>query len=362
MRRPRANGRLAWLALALSILACLMSVVGSGQHLALDGRVFVDWVTYANAVERLLSGRSIFAPEQLAGPYSLPTVVRIGYAYPPPSVILFIPFAVFPVGLWAWIVLNVGLLVTGLFAVVQKEVGRLSPLAAAAILFGLAAFVPFSEGVASGNVNIGLAGVLAWAWVLGRSQRALGPISGLTATIKIVPGFLVFWSDRERFLRTAAGALAVAIGLTIVTLPFTGIGPWMDMFKALSNSQPICSGGGIHPSTACFFTPLVGSTMAKFLGILTGVVFGSAAVLTPNPLYAFTLVCLASLAPVADWHSHTFIVLYVLLVVAIARTAGMRAARVDARWATQDASGPLPQHRRPESCQKPPGSISESRS
>ena len=339
MRRPRGNGRIAWLALALSILACLISVVGSGQHLGLDGRVFVDWVTYANAVERLLSGRSIFAPEQLAGPYSLPTVVRIGYAYPPPSVILFIPFAVFPVGLCAWIVLNVGLLVTGLFAAVQKEVGHLSPLAAAAILIGLAAFVPFTEGVASGNVNIGLGGVLAWAWVLGRSRRTLGPIAGLAATIKIVPGFLVFWSDRQRFLRTVAGALAVAIGLTIATLPFTGIGSWTDMFTALSNAQPICSGGVIHPSVACYFTPLVGPTAAKFLGILIGVVFGSAAVLTANPLYAFTLVCLASLAPVADWHSHTFIVLYVLLVVAVARTAGMRATKIDGRHAAQNASG-----------------------
>ena len=128
LSRPQLLRALSWAALALSVVACFVGVLRAGLLLAPSDRVFVDWITYANAVDRFVSGQSLFAPQQLSGPYFLPDVVRAGYAYPPPSIFVFMPFATYPVGLIGWIVLNVGLLVTGLLAVGRKEMGRVTPV------------------------------------------------------------------------------------------------------------------------------------------------------------------------------------------------------------------------------------------
>lgn len=318
---------LPWLALGLSILVCLAGVIRSGMLLAPTDRVLVDWTTYANAVDRFVSGQGLYAPQQLSGPYFLPDVVRAGYAYPPPSILLFLPFASYPLGFVAWIVLNVGLLLSGLLAVIRKETVRVTPMVGAALLLGLAAFVPFTEGVAAGNVNVGLAGVFAWAWVIGRSRPGIGALAGVTAVVKIVPGALVFWSDRHTFVRTAAMALAVAVVVAVLALPLTGIHAWLDFVTALSNSQPNCSGPGVHASLACAIEPWTGPGAARPIVIAIAVAAGIGAVLARTPTLALSLVVLASLAPATDGHSHSLVVLYVLLVILLAHLVGERSRR-----------------------------------
>lgn len=310
----------------LSIVACFVGVI-TGMLLVPVDRVFVDWITYANAVDRFVSGQSLFAPQQLSGQYFLPDVVRAGYAYPPPSILLFLPFASYPVGLVGWTVLNVGLLVTGLLAVVRKEMGRVTPLLGAAMLGSLALYVPFTEGVAVGNVNVGLAGVFAWAWVIGRSSPGMGVLAGVGAVVKIVPGALVFWSDRRTFVRTAAISLAVATFVSVVTLPLMGIHAWTDFMTALGNSQPNCSGPGLHASLACVIEPLTGPVAARSMVVAIALAAGIGAVLTRTPTVAFALVVVASVFPATDGHSHSLLVLYVLLVILSAHLVGVRSRR-----------------------------------
>lgn len=323
-RFAAARDRLGWVVLAVAATICAAAVIATMVVLAPLGRTFDDWVTYVHTVERMLSGSSIYAPEQLVGPYVLPSVTLIGYAYPPSSAPLFIPFVSYPIGLVAWLTLNVGLLLTGLYAILGRELGRVRPLEFAAVLFGLALLRPFYEGVAIGNASVGLAGVLAWCWVIGRGGPLIGVLAGLGASIKLVPGVLVFWSTPRTFPRVVLTALAVGLALFVLTLPLVGVQSWVDYAKALSYSEPACGVGVFPTSVACIVQPVVGVGAAKLTGIALALVAGSLAVVARSPLISFALVVFAWLAPVTDLHSHYLLVVYVLAVTACATLLGGR--------------------------------------
>jgi hypothetical protein len=338
LRQSQLKRVLPWLLLALSLVGCIAGVARSAILLAPTDRILVDWTTYANAVDRFVSGHGLYAPQQLAGPYFLPDVVRIGYAYPPPSILLFAPFVSYPAGLIAWIVLNVGLVVTGLLAIVRKELGQVSPIAAAVILAGLALYVPFTEGVAAGNVNVALAGLFAWAWVIGRSKPIQGVLAGGAAVIKVVPGALVFWSDRRTFVRAAIIAAATAAAISVAALPLTGVHAWSDFLTALRDSQPNCSGQGVHASLACLIAPLTSPDAARWIVLGIALAAGIGALFATTDTVAFALVVLASVAPATDGHSHSLLVLFVLLVVLCACVVGRRST-VAGRVSSQPING-----------------------
>ena len=130
--------------------------------------LFVDWKIYALASHRLLEGQSIFLPEQLAGPYHLPDGTIGGYIYTPASAALFVPFAQGQVGLVLWLVASVGLLVSGLAAIIRRELGSIRPVPLSLAILGLTLLVPlpggsiaapFPDGVFTGNVTVALAGL-----------------------------------------------------------------------------------------------------------------------------------------------------------------------------------------------------------
>lgn len=312
-----AADRLGWVALVLAIVMCAFVTISTMVVFAPVGRTFADWLTYVHAVDRLLAGAPIYAPEQLSGPYVLPNVTLFGYAYPPSSVPLFIPFVSYPLGLVAWLTLNVGLLITGLYAVVGRELGRVRPLEFAVVLLGLAFLRGFGDGVAFGNASVGLAGVLAWCWVIGRGRTPIGFLAGLGATIKLVPGAALFWSTRETFPRVLLTAALVGGAIFVLTLPLVGVQSWLDYARALSYSEPAC-GVDFPTSIACTLKPFVGIEAAKLAGIGLALVAGVLAVVARSPLVAFTLVVIAWLSPVTDLHFHYLLVVYVLAVVVCA--------------------------------------------
>jgi hypothetical protein len=320
-------------ATVLAALLLSFVVISTIVGFAPAGRTFADWLTYVHAVERMFAGQPIYAPEQLTGQYVLVNVTLFGYAYPPSSVPLFIPFASYPVGLVAWLTANVGLLLTGVVAILKRERGRVRPLELALALLVLAAFPGFADGVAWGNASVGLAGFLAWAWVIGRGRASVGALAGLGATIKLVPGALIFWAAPRTFLRVVAITAATAGVLAIATLPVVGIGSWTDYLTALSLSEPAC-GVDVPVSIACVLKPMVGIGPAKLAGILVALAAGIGAVSVRPPLASFGLVVVAWLAPVTDLHFHYLLVVYVLVVLAGARWLQ--------RWTSRPSAAHLP--------------------
>ena len=81
-------------------------------------------------LDRMVSGLGIYAPAQLAGSsYNLTHVVLTGYAYPPASVPFYALVASYPIGLAAWLTLNLGLLLAALWAIITargRAIGRCS--------------------------------------------------------------------------------------------------------------------------------------------------------------------------------------------------------------------------------------------
>jgi hypothetical protein len=325
-RFAAAFDRLGWVVLVLAAGLCVFVTVSTIAAFVPTGRTFADWLTYVHAVERVMSGEPIYPPEQLSGPYVLPNVTLFGYAYPPSSVPMFLPFVSYPGGLVAWLTLNVGMLVTGLYAALRREFGHVRPLEFAFVLLGLASVRGFAEGVAFGNASVGLAGLLAWCWALGRGRTSIGVLSGLGGTIKLVPGTVVFWSTRETFPRVLLSALAVGGALFVLTLPVVGIESWFDYVRALSFSEPAC-GVDAPRSVACTLQPIVGIGPAKLAGIAFALVAGGLAVLARAPLLSFALVVVAWLAPVTDLHYHYLLVVYVLAVVVAVSWLGARRNR-----------------------------------
>ncbi len=301
---------LAWVVLTLAIGFAMAAGIYVRIHILVSDALFIDWQTYATAVGRLVSGGALYVPRQLLGPYELPTVAGVGYAYPPSSVPLMLPFLTWPVGTWAWMVVNIGALITGLAAVLRREFGRLDPLVLAVVVLGLAAYVPFGVGFATLNANVGLAGLLAWAWALD-SPVLLGLLAGVGGALKLLPAAVLGLAPRGSRGRSLLTALSVGAVIALAALPFTGLHTWWDYARALSNSIPDCGTG----SLACAATPLLGYEAAKALGIVVAAIALLLAWWAPSRLAAYSFVTIAWLAPVTDMQLHYLLIVYVYLVV-----------------------------------------------
>ena len=284
---------------------------------------FVDWRTYENAAARFLTGAPIYATQQLGGPYHLTEVLLIGYAYPPASVPLLIPFQGYPFGLAAWITLNVGALLTALWAIVSRAWPTYRLLAFALALAGLAMYPPFLAGLIAMSTNVGLAGAVGWVAV-GLTARQAGVLGGVLGILKVFAGALTFGSPDGK-TKAFATAIAVSVAFALVTLPIVGPQSWLDFGTALTAAEPDCS--GFNVSIACTLGPTVGLGW----GSLVGVIIGGLAVLgmlaCRQPYLLSVLAAVAVMAPANNLHIHYWTIGYVLVVASLARLTALARQR-----------------------------------
>lgn len=326
MRRLTAPNILGGAALLLAIALLVGTLVSLIQQVTGWPGPFVDWRTYANAAGRLLAGDPIYGPEQLTGPYHLTEVLLVGYAYPPASVPLMIPFQGYPFGLAAWITLNLGALLTSLWAIVSRAWPTYRMLAFAIALAGLAMFTPFLAGMIAMTTNIGLAGAVGWVSV-GLTSRQAGTLGGLLGVVKVFPGALALATAGGK-ARALGTALVVAAAVALVTLPIVGPGAWVDFGTALTSAVPDCS--GFNVSIAC----TLGSTLGYGWGSLVGVLVGGLAVLgmlvCRQPFLLSVLAAISVMAPANNLHIHYWTIAYVLMVAGLARFTVLARSRTSA--------------------------------
>jgi hypothetical protein len=181
----RSEGRflkrfLVGASIAIPVFALVVISILLLDAIARVGRPpFVDWLTYRNTVERGLAGLSLYDPRQLAGEYLMPDIIETGSTYPPASIIVLMPFSIGMPGLAAWLVLNFGLFISGLWAALRRDLGSRTPAPFAFALLGLLVFLPFASAVITANVNLAMAGIYAWCWAVGRSEGRIGLLAGL---------------------------------------------------------------------------------------------------------------------------------------------------------------------------------------
>lgn len=319
----RAKNYLGWTLVLPALAALLASVLQADAARRGTGAVpWLDWQTYANATQRFFAGGNLYDSSQLAGPYLLPKVVEVGYAYPPPSIFLLVPFSGGTPGLIAWLVFNACLLLSGVTAILRVSMRLGFPWALSLAAISLSVYGPFTDGMAVGNMNVGLAGLFAWSWVLHERRKWLGAVAGLVALTKIFPGSLVAWAWRSHGWSQFRNAALVAGGISLITLPLVGVQEWADFARAVTNARPACVGHGV--SFACAMGPAIGMGAAQLVGFAVALAAFATAMFVSSPVLAFGLVGLAMLAPVTDMWFHYWLYPYVVVVVGLAYVLGPR--------------------------------------
>jgi hypothetical protein len=285
---------------------------------------WVDWHTYVNAFDRMAGGAGIYAPEQLTGPYELTHTVLIGYAYPPASVLLFAPFLSYPFGLVAWLTLNLGLLLTAMWALISRAWPTHRAVVFAVALGGLAFYDPFRDGMISANVNVGIAGLIGWI-AYGLRPGAAGILGSLGAIVKVFSGVVTLATPVQKRRSIVIAAVAtVAVG--VITLPIVGAQSWVDFVRALSSAQPDCSGFNI--SIACELAPSIGSGAGSLVGIAVGALAALALLAVREPFWMACLAAVAVMAPANNLHLSYWTIAYVLMVAAFAEVERLRRSRL----------------------------------
>ena len=208
----------------------------------------IDWRFYELTANRFLAGQSLYVPRQLAGPFVASDLGINLYLYAPPTVLFLLPFL--PIGWLSWTAINAIVFVTGIAAMARRDFGRHWVIAAAIALSIIAVGQPYIEAVVVGNVNLGLAGLFAWAWASRGRVGTSGVIAAAGALVKVHPISLVALNPRGSIPRALAAALAVLVGVALVTLPIVGIQSWFDYVTAFSNLRPECGVGSHAPACA----------------------------------------------------------------------------------------------------------------
>lgn len=184
-----------------------------GARLMLDGKDPYDFATVANMHAAVSSaGREL--------------VPGLGFGYPLPTALLVAPFALVPVAIAAplWLVAQGAAAIAGLLAL-ARSLGRENFRRDAPVVVALAvASQPAWVLAASGNVGGFLLGIVATAIALVLRGRpiACGAVLGLLVLkphpfLLFVPIVLLVLGRRDA-LRAAAGGLAVAGAVTLVSL------------------------------------------------------------------------------------------------------------------------------------------------
>lgn len=286
-----------------------------------------DFSFYWRAAAALVAGDPIYSPDQLAGPYA--PQGQNGFLYPPPFAAAMIPFAAtFPldyrVAASMWAALGALLLIATVLVTARAEglVERVrGSLGVGPWVLVAAAFVfpPVVGELVLGNVHLLLLGLFALAWHGVRSgtprgERIAGIAVGVAGLVKVFPLLIVVWFLVSGRKRAATWAIVGAAAAAAITLPLTGIQPWLDYPTVLANlSAPSDPADTLAPTV--WLAPVLGFTAARVLVTVTALALVAwAALRRPAPIaYAATVVASLLIAPAMYHHYLAILVLPFLL-------------------------------------------------
>lgn len=331
---------------AVSLVAVLAVAFRAVQFAALTRapQFGYDVSAYWLAGRHLLDGEPIYSAAQLAGQYA-PQGQGL-YLYPPALAAFFLPLAaLFPDGYlglaWLWAGAGAAVLaatvawVAGAEGIAGDRRGLLLLLAAAF------AFPPVVGELVLGNVHLELLGLFALAWWGvrrggGRGEAVAGIAIGAAALVKIVPVVMVVWFVATGRWRAAAWAVIGAALLAALTLPLTGLQPWLDYPAVLANlGRPADATDALAP--AVWLGDLVGPGIARLLVLVAAVaaIAWSARRLVEPASFAVAVSAAVLVAPAVFHHYLAMLILPMLLALRGVERRGWLAAAYLAMWGGQ---------------------------
>lgn len=310
-----------------------------------------DFSAYWTAARHVLDSEPLYSAAQLAGPYA-PQGQTL-YLYPPFLAAFVVPLALaWPGGygaanaVWALLGALAGaaavLGVARLEGIAPTRRGRL-------LLIGATfAFPPVVGELVLGNVHLMLLGLLALAWWGIRRGDATGEMIGGVAVaaatlIKVFPILLVVWFLATGRFRATAWAMLGGAVLVFLSLPITGVRPWLDYPVALLNlGRPSDVTDALAP--AVWLGELVDDRLARLavLGVAVVLIAWVARRRDDWTGYAMAVTVAVLAAPAVFQHYLAILVLPLLLALAATPpTAAPRAALAAAYLAMWGGQQPL---------------------
>ena len=336
----------------LALLAVLVLGFRAIQLVVLSGSDVwgYDFSSYWFAGRHLLDGEPLYADYLLSGPY-----VPQGqghYLYPPLLAVLTMPLAaLFPTDYRAaalvWSVVAAGVLAVAVVVVARRERITARRRDLALLLAAAFAFPPVVGELAIGNVHLFLVGLLALMWLGIRGADTRGDAIAGTALaaavlIKVFPALLVVWLVATRRWRVIAWSALAGVALIVLTLPFTGIEPWLRFPVVLLNQgRPADVTDALSPTV--WLSPLLGYTAARML-VLTlavAVIVWSVRRGSEAASFGVAVTCAVLVTPSLFHHYLSILVLPMLLSLASGAGRGWLAAGYLAMWGGQQAADEL---------------------
>ncbi|HLX34654.1 MAG TPA: glycosyltransferase family 87 protein [Candidatus Limnocylindrales bacterium] len=269
--------------LVLGAVATAVLLLRLGQFVYWTGQPqwAYDFSFYWTAASNLLHGLPIYSAQQLAGPYA--PQAQQGFLYPPAMAALLVPFAALPIDFhalnWLWSGLGAAVLVWAVLALarVERLDERFELLRGRGrwwLVVAAVAFPPVIDELVVGNVHLFLVGLLVAAWIGirradSRGDAMAGIAIGAATIVKIFPGLLVLWFLLTRRWRAAAWSIVAVVGLAVLSLPVTGLQPWLDYPTVLANLS--LTPDAVDALAPTFWlAPYLGFTIARLVVTVAG--------------------------------------------------------------------------------------------
>jgi hypothetical protein len=138
------------------------------------------------------------------------------------------------------------------------------------------ALPPVVDELVNGNVHLFLGGLFALAW-LGlrrhdaRGDRIAGLALGVATVIKLFPVLAIVWLAFRARWAPIRWSIVGAVALSLMTLPITGIQPWLDYPTVLANmAAPIDTSAALSPTV--WLAPLFGFGLARWVVLAAALV------------------------------------------------------------------------------------------
>jgi Glycosyltransferase family 87 len=350
LRRPAVRDT------SLVVIAAILLVTRLIQVLSVEkARLAFDFKWYWVAAGQLLNGESIYSAQQLGGPYA--PQGQEGFLYPPPLAALVTPFYLAspsdPLPAAAiWSLLAAVVAVASILALARnlRLAERFPTLAGRRIVLLLIAAFALPEVIdelINGNVHLFLLGLFTLAW-LGisrgdaRGEAVAGVAIGVATVIKIFPGLVLVWFIVTGRWRGVGWAVVGALALSLLTLPMTGIQPWLDFPTVLRNmAAPTDPSASFAPTM--WLAPVLGFALARVVVTVLGVAIVAWSALRQSARTSFAVAVLASVLITPALWSHYLSMIVLPLLVALGSGVSLLVLGLDYVFLSaeaQDALGP----------------------
>jgi len=203
-----------------------------------------DYLAYDGAARRLLDGQPVYdlTPE-VAGAFGI-------YFYPPPFLLLVLPFAVLlpsASATWAWTAFLLVAFVIGVVAVPVRPTTRWLILLLAGLMW------PFLYAVKLGQVGplLFLLFALGWRWL--ERDRELGIVTALGALVKLQPVVIFLWAALQRRWGVLGWGALVGLIAVVLTSLILGPGVWGDFLALLRQvNDPVSTPHNFTPGAIAY--------------------------------------------------------------------------------------------------------------